>query len=301
MYQLVAIGDITVDMFFQGKTLTQDKEHFNLVIGGKYYADAFHSGLGGSAANVSIHGAQLGLDSAVVSKVGENAFKNIVVQTLARKTVSTEFLQFDRDHVSISSILLSPSGERTVVKYSDPKDHIELGDHALERVKRSGIIFMGNLPYVSVAERTKFMKAVRSETNLLATNFGSNDCQSGLAKLTPLIEAVDVLFLNRYELGDLLGKKGDTLKLDDNQLKVLNTNLKMLVITDGSNGSYAYTSDVVYKQDAAKVTKVVDTTGAGDAFTAAFLVRYADNKNIQDSLAAAADYAAKIIGKIGAN
>lgn len=301
MYQLVAIGDITVDMFFQGKSLTQDNEHFNLVIGGKYYADAFHHGLGGSAANVAIHGAQLGLDSAVVSKVGENAFKNIVVQTLARKTVSTEFLQFDRDHVSISSILLSPSGERTVIKYSDPKDHIDIGEHALERIRRSGIVFMGNLPYVSVSERTKFMKSVRSETNVLGINFGSNDCRNGVAKLQSLIEASDILFLNRYELGDLLGKKGETLKLEDNLLKDLNTSLNMLVVTDGKDGSYAYTADTVYSQPAVKVLKVVDTTGAGDAFTTAFMVRYADNKNIQDALAQASEYSAKIIGKIGAN
>ena len=142
MYQLVAVGDITVDMFFQGKSLTRDKERFKLAIGGKYYTDAFHHGLGGSAANVSIHAAQLGLDSAAVAKVGENAFKNMIIQHLARKTVSTEFLTFDREHISISNVLLTEGGERTIVKYSDPKDHIYLGDHAADRIMRSGIVFM---------------------------------------------------------------------------------------------------------------------------------------------------------------
>ena len=164
MYQLVAIGDVTVDMFFQGKGLTQDKERFQLAIGGKYYVDAFHHGLGGSAANVSIHAAQLGLDCALVAPVGENAFKNLIVQTLARKTVSTEFLHFEREHISVSSILLAPTGERTIIKYSDPKQHIHLVDHALDRIKRSSIIFMGNLHDVPLAERTQFMTSVRSET-----------------------------------------------------------------------------------------------------------------------------------------
>ena len=55
MYQLVSVGDITMDMYFQGETLTQEDGRFSLAIGGKYYAEMFHSGLGGSAANVSIH------------------------------------------------------------------------------------------------------------------------------------------------------------------------------------------------------------------------------------------------------
>lgn len=301
MYQLVAIGDITVDLFFQGKTLTQDKERFNLAIGGKYYTDAFHHGLGGSAANVSIHAAQLGMDSAVVAKVGESAFKNMIVQHLAKKTVSTEFLYFDREHLSISSILLTPSGERTIIKYSDPKEHIHLGDHAIDRIKRSSIIFMGNLPDISIAERLKLLKAVRSTENLVALNFGTRDCELGVSKLSGLIEAVDVLFLNRFELAHLLGTAADKIDLKKDQLKALKVDLKILVVTDGGNGSYAYTSEEMYHQPAEKVKQVIDATGAGDAFTAAFLVKYAEAKDIPKSLESGSKYSSKILSKIGAN
>jgi sugar/nucleoside kinase (ribokinase family) len=301
MYQLIAIGDITIDLYFQGSSITQDAQRFNLAVGGKYYADAFYHGLGGSAANVSIHAAQMGLDSAAVSRVGENAFKNIIVQSLARKSVSTEFLHFDREHFSISSILLSSSGERTVVKYSDPKDHIDVGEHAMERIKRSGIVFMGNLPYVSVSERTKFMKGARSDSNTLALNFGSKECEQGAARIKGLIDTVDILFLNKYEFADLVGEKAESLKLGENQLLKLKSNLPLLVVTDGQNGSHAYGPGGVFHEAAVKVTKVIDTTGAGDAFAAAFLVKYAETKDVQSSLSAGADHAAKIVTKIGAN
>lgn len=301
MYQLIAIGDITVDLFFQGDSLTEEKGRFNLAIGGKYYAEAFHHGLGGSAANVSIHAAQLGLDTAAVSRVGENAFKNMIVQSLARKSVSTEFLHFEREHVAISSILLSSTGERTVIKYADPKDHIDVGDHALDRIKRSGIVFLGNLASVSVAERTKFMKSVRSETNVLAANFGSQECESGVSKLKSLIEAVDVLFLNKYEFADLIGVKPESLDLNKNMLTQLGCALPLLVITNGADGSYAYTAQNVYSQPASRVSRVVDTSGAGDAFAAAFLVKYSDDKNLQNALIAGAEYAAKVVTHVGAN
>ncbi len=300
MYQLVAIGDVTVDMFFQGKGLTQDNERFQLAIGGKYYVDAFHHGLGGSGANVSIHAAQLGLDCALVAPVGENSFKNLIVQTLARKTVSTEFLHFEREHLSISTILLSPSGERTVIKYSDPKQHIHLVDHALERIKRSGIIFMGNLHDVPLTERIQFLKNVRSESNLIVLNLGAVDCEKGLAKVEPLLKHADLLFLNKYECATLLKKTPEKLDLSKNLFKEFGIDAKVIVVTDGAQGSYAYTADAVCVQSAAKVT-VVDATGAGDAFTSAFLVTYSSAQNIQQALADASAYAGKVVSKIGAN
>lgn len=300
MYQLVAIGDVTVDMFFQGKGLTQDKERFQLAIGGKYYVDAFHHGLGGSAANVSIHAAQLGLDCALVAPVGENAFKNLIVQTLARKTVSTEFLHFEREHISVSSILLAPTGERTIIKYSDPKQHIHLVDHALDRIKRSSIIFMGNLHDVPLAERTQFMTSVRSETNLIALNLGAVDCEKGVAKVLPLLKTADILFVNRFECALLLKKAPEKLDLSKNIYKEFGFDAKVIVVTDGAKGSYAYTAEEVYSQAPAKVT-VVDATGAGDSFTASFLVTYSSAQNIQQALADASAYAGKVISKIGAN
>lgn len=301
MYQLVAIGDITIDLFYKGETLTQQKDRFHLAIGGKYYTDEFYHSLGGSAANVSIHAAELGMDAAAVAKVGENAFKNLIVQGLIKKTVSTEFLYFDRQHTSISTILLTPSGERTIIKYSDPKEHIYVNDHAIDRIKRSGIVFMGNLPDVSISERTTFFKDVRSTENLLALNFGSRDCSQGLSKLSTLISSIDVLFLNKYEYSELTNTKPEKVDFKKNLLKELKTKNKVLVVTDGSEGSHAYTPDAEYHQEAAKVTSVIDCTGAGDAFTAAFLIKFSDNNDIQQSLEFASEYASKILKKVGAS
>lgn len=301
MYQLVTIGDITIDTYFQGETLTQEKDRFSFVIGGKYYVDYFYSGLGGSAANVAIHGAHLGLDSAAAALVGENAFKNMIVQGLAKKTVSTEFLHFESKHISISSILLTPTGERTIIKYSDPKEHVYLSEHAIERIQKSGIVFMGNLPDVPVQERADLLKKVRSDSNITAINFGSKDCENGADKLKKLIDSVDVLILNRYEFAALIKKKADSLDLSKNHYKALGCQPGVIVVTDGAKGSHAYTEDESFSQNAVEVKKVVDATGAGDSFTAAFLKVYSEQKNIQQALEFASEYVAKVIVKIGAN
>ena len=301
MYQLVAIGDITVDLYYQSESLTREKDRFSLAIGGKYYSEYFHHGLGGSAANIAIHASNLGLDTAVVAKVGENAFKNMIVQTLAKKTVSTEFLYFDRNHISISSILLSPSGERTIIKHSDPKEHIYLGEHATDRVMRSDMVFMGNLPDVPIVERKKLLSAVKSSENLIGINFGTKDAENGLSKLKTLISKADMLFLNRHEYAALIGTQSSKVNLKANQHKKLGLNIDVLVITDGPDGSFAYTDKDVYSYDAPKVKNVIDATGAGDSFTAAFMVKYGETKNIDQSIESATEYAAKVLTKVGAN
>ena len=288
-------------MYFQGDSLTQEDGRFSLAIGGKYYSEMFHSGLGGSAANVSIHGSHLGLDSAAVATVGENSFKNIIVQTLIKKSVSTEFLHFEREYTSISSILLSPGGERTVIKYTDPNEHINLTSHAIDRIKSAGIVFMGNLPDVAIAERANFLKGVKSESNIVAINFGAKDCEKGVAALAPLLTHIDSVFLNKYEFAELIKKDAAKLDLATNHFKAVPGSQRMIVVTDGANGSYVYTKDEVTYKQASKLQRLVDATGAGDAYTAAFLAKYAETHSIDESLASASDYSAKQLSSIGAN
>ena len=76
---------------------------------------------------------------------------------------------------------------------------------------------------------------------------------------------------------------------------------KILVITDGENGSYAYFDGKVYYQRAEKVEKIIDTTGAGDAFTAGFIGEFIKTKDVERSMKAGSLYAAEILGRLGAN
>ena len=75
----------------------------------------------------------------------------------------------------------------------------------------------------------------------------------------------------------------------------------LLVITNGKKGSYAYHDSKVYYQKAIVTTKVLDTTGAGDAFTAGFIASYIQTSDIQKSMKAGAEYAVRIIARLGAN
>ena len=299
MYDLVVMGDITVDLYYKGRDLTHDKERFHLAYGGKYYAEEFHQTLGGSGANIAINGSMLGLNSAVVSKVGETGLKNMIIQYLVKKNVSTEFLIFDRIYTSISTILLGEDGERTIIKYNDEKISYPLSPTALERVKKSSIIFMGNLHDIPMKERIDTLIKIDMPENLIALNLSAQDCERGVAKMESLLEHANILFLNRYEFAALVNIAPDKLNLEKNQFDALGVKMDILVVTDSSHGSFAYTSERTYVCPAAKLKIIVDATGAGDAFTSGFLAQYKRTQNIQSALEAGSENSARVLKKIG--
>ena len=74
----------------------------------------------------------------------------------------------------------------------------------------------------------------------------------------------------------------------------------LMVITLGAEGSIAIKGKNIYRCSALEVEKIVDTTGAGDAFAAGFLARYTKDYSIDNALRAGAKIAAKTIQHIGA-
>ena len=74
---------------------------------------------------------------------------------------------------------------------------------------------------------------------------------------------------------------------------------KIFITTLGADGSAAYTKNKAYTAAAAPVKRIVDTTGAGDAFAAKFVKEYLKTNDIQKSLEAGNKRAAKIIRQVG--
>ena len=73
-----------------------------------------------------------------------------------------------------------------------------------------------------------------------------------------------------------------------------------IVLTLGAEGSIAYYQNQVFKQPALSIEKVVDTTGCGDAFQAAFTGSFLKNGNIEQALLAGAQQGQKTAQHAGA-
>jgi fructoselysine 6-kinase len=74
---------------------------------------------------------------------------------------------------------------------------------------------------------------------------------------------------------------------------------KLFVVTLGADGSRAFSGNKYFDCAAVTVDKVVDTTGAGDAFAAGFLAAYCHGSSIEDAMRKGAAIAATVVSHCG--
>jgi sugar/nucleoside kinase (ribokinase family) len=114
----------------------------------------------------------------------------------------------------------------------------------------------------------------------------------GLIELCPFIEYI---IANENEILSIA--KCDN--VEEAAKIVLSWGLKFVVVTLGKHGSIIISSDIVFRQNPITVETVVDTTGAGDAFAAGFIVEYTFTKSIDKAALAGSIAAAAAISVIG--
>ncbi len=302
MIDLIAIGNISIDFYFQGETLTKTRDRFTLAIGGKYLTDYFYETLGGGGANVAIGVSRHGFKSAIIGAIGNNQFKDIIKKHLHDHSISDEFCVHKDNYMKISSILLSPSGERTIINYETPHEHIFESKEDLNHLTKTGLVYMSNLPRVPLEERIHVLSFLKQHDIKIALNFGIKDCRRPFHQILPLITKANYLILNAHEFCELTKHSYEAVDFKKDIRKYIHADYDMtLIITDGKKGSYGYVGDKVVHVKAVVPSKVVDTTGAGDGFTAGFLSGILKQKTVPEAMELGAQYASKIIEKVGAN
>ena len=302
MYDLLCIGSISVDLYYQGDSLTNDGERFNLAIGGKYQVDHFHAGLGGGAANVAIGVQKEGYKTAVWGKIGENQFKDLILSHLKTHGITATLCELEKDFTKISSILLSPKGERTIIHFETPHEHIIKTEKDLKKLDGAKLVYMSNLWRVPLDERKKILSYAHSQNMITIMNMGVADCRRPIEQIESLLHHVSILVLNTHEFAEMvkIPVKNINFKKDITDL-LPSLKSKLVAITDGPHGSYGYLKGKVHHETAVKMVRVVDTTGAGDAFSAGFISGYLEKEDLQFALHLGNKHGARIVQKIGAN
>ena len=106
---------------------------------------------------------------------------------------------------------------------------------------------------------------------------------------------IDVLIGNEREFKSLIG-------IDDKKeiLKTIASNVKTSVMTLGDKGAIACHNDEIVSTNSCTISKVIDTTGAGDMFASGFIYKFFNDSPIKESLQFGCKTASKIIGQYGA-
>jgi sugar/nucleoside kinase (ribokinase family) len=303
MFDLITVGNISVDLFYKGESITYKNNRFQLAIGGKYFADSVIEAIGGGGANVAIGGAKLGLKTAVMGKIGNNPFKSLILDKLKQTGVSTKLCQFKDKYFNISTIIYNDNAEHTVVCYRDNQPTIIQSREDYYKICQTNIVYLANLPNVSYTNKLNFLKYLHENSIKVIANFGVTDCRRKKDQLKNFLNFIDILLINEYEFADLVKAPHKDIHFKENIVKWYIPQLtnKILIVTCGKEGSYGYFNNRVCHQPAVKVEKIVNTVGAGDGYSAGFISQYIKSNDIYLSMKSGAEYAKKILSKIEAN
>lgn len=299
MYDFVSIGNISIDLYFQGKTLTRSEDRFNLAIGGKYYVDYFYEDVGGGGANVAAGLSKFGYKVAMLGRIGDNPFKEMVLLKLREKNIATYFCRFEKNYYKISSVILTEEGERTIINYESP-DFSNDEFYFNEKLRDIKNFYFSPLPNLSINKKLELMKFIKDNSTIFF-NPSKKDCQQKEKELDELFKLSSVTLLNAYEYSEIIKKPYQNINFKNHQLEIPTLIDKVTIITDAEKGSYGYFDGKNYFQEAISPKKIIDTTGCGDGYTAGFIANYLKTKDIKSSMKKGAEYAAEILSKIGAN
>lgn len=246
--------------------------------------------IGGNAGNVVIGTKFLGLNTAIYTELGDDTPAHTILNTLKSYNISTKFVHTHKNKKTNYSVILNFGAERTILSHHEPRVY------KLPNISSTKWLYLTSMGKEGIFLFPKIMQHVKIHKINLAFNPGSHQLNLGLTKLKPILKLTKVLILNKEEAQHLLKKQTNNIQTLLKELHQLGP--ETVVITNGPNGSHAYAHNNSYFCPIFKV-KVVEQTGAGDAFSSGFLTALLNNQSIPEALRWGTINSASVLAKVG--
>lgn len=261
--------------------------------------------LGGAPANFAYHVSQFGLESRVVSAVGQDKLGTEILDSFRVRQLASliETVPYPTGTVQVE---LDAAGVPCYnIKEGVAWDNIPYTTALDELARHTGAVCFGSLAQRSVVSREtihRFLDVVAATSDTLRI-FDINLRQSFYTKdiICDSLRRCNVLKINDEELvavSRMFGYPGIDLQ-DKCWILLAKYNLKMLILTCCVNGSYVFTPGEVSFVETPKV-QVADTVGAGDSFTAAFTAAILRGRSVREAHALAVETSAYVCTQQGA-
>lgn len=291
----MCIGSASKDIFFplDGVRILNtpedlaSKKNMVLELGAKYRTENRYEALGGCSLNVSVALARLGLRPFSYSVVGGDAYGEEIIREIDREGVSTKYMTREKGvGTDVSCILVdTKSADRTIVYNRDANERLCLQER---NFKKSNSIFVSGL-YGKWKENLSVIEKMARKKRVFY-NPGQKNITEDVRRVLRVVAVSEIVFLNKDEAIEIvsrMNKKKNERCFDQEEYlaqRIAERGARCVVITDGKRGAWVYTGKECYFAKAKRVENAIDGTGAGDAFTGAFLAGYAKGKDMAECL-----------------
>jgi len=298
-YDFVGIGDVTTDNFIELKDvdMLQNAGHKELCFrfGEKIaYESMKEVPAVGNSANASVAAARLGLSAALVAGVGDDFNGQVCTAHLQKEQVSTEFIKTHDELPTNYHIVLRFGAERTILvkqhpyKYQIPKFKTDPSWFYFSSIGEHAVDFHFEVADFVSGRKTK-----------LAFQPGTFQINLGYKKLKELYRVTDIFFCNKQEAQYIL--QSDSSNMKDLLKDMHKKGPKIVMITDGPNGAFAYDGKKFYSLPMyPDLAPPVDRTGAGDAFSSTTVAYLAKGMSIDEAMLRGPINSMSVVQYIGA-
>jgi len=246
-------------------------------LGAKILVNELHFEIGGGGTNTAVSFSRLGLKTGYLGKIGRDNSGIQIFNLLHREKI--EFLGNFGEKAGYSVILDSQNSDRTILTYKGCNDDFKFKEINKKNLKTKWFYFssMTKNSLKALVELSKFAK-----TNKIKVAFNPSGylLLEGISHLKQILENTDILVLNLQEAKILSSKE----EINDMLVHLKKQTKLYVVITDGKNGCWCYDGNKILHAEPLKNIKIVETTGAGDAFASAFTAGIMQNISVEKSL-----------------
>lgn len=297
--KILTIGKTVQDVFLQSEEFDPHKEgkmvYTHLPLGLKMEVEKVTFATGGNAGNVAVTLARQGLHVSYMWTLGHDPASETILRELDMEGVDTSpTFQNERYQAGYSTILIATNGERTILNHRGVSTNSRGVDLDFSAIDDADWVYPTSLANGGIDLLRKVVDhAAKSDTKVMLNPAGPELAEP--EKLKVLLENVDILCVNKEEMQKLV--HGETME----ELVAHGLNLvPVVIVSDGPNGVVASDGKTVVKAGMYEDVKVVDRTGAGDAFASGFLSQWVQGKSLADCIVFASANSTSVVRYIGA-
>ena len=287
MKKICVIGSLNMDLVVKVDTMPKG--------GQTLIGSDFKEVPGGKGANQAVAMARLGGNVNMIGKVGNDGFGQTLINELKNDNVDTSFINIEEGSTGVAMITVDKNAENSIVvapgaNFKVDSNYIDKNKKAIEQ--SDIVVLQLETPIDTIRYALKKSKELNKYTIL--------NPAPAVKLEDDIIANVDLLTPNESELEILSGieiKNEDDIKKAAKYM--IDKGVKELIVTLGSKGSLYINKEEMMFRKSYKVN-AIDTTAAGDSYTGALAVAFANNNNIEDAMDFASKVGALTVTKEGA-
>jgi ribokinase len=292
-YDMITIGDPVIDSFLfihdiEIKIINGVKKAI-INWGDKLPVDKFYKSVAGNGANNAIGSARLGLKTSLFCVIAHDSGGREIVHKMRKEKVSVEYIVVDDRHGTNYHTALSYKGERTIFVFHEHRHYV------LPKLAPSKWVYLTSMPQGFRAIYPDLAAYLDRDKVKLGFNPGTFQLRKGPKANKSMLQRTEVLSVNKEEAQSWVGNIKD---IEEICKRLRKLGPKAIALTDGRKGAYSYSDEGFFYIPEFPGPRV-EATGAGDAFTTAYIAALVYGKTHKEALRWGPVNAGSVVLKVG--